>query len=128
MGIGPDPTLALVEDFEEAHNYGNLPWQGLPAEWQFPVFLCEELQSSSVLPVFFTRAGMVPLNEPTAIHRMRTVAITRFPPRVAQLTKLHHPTRSDLSVGCAGEEGPPSEGDDRDGPAYTRHAHAEAEQ
>jgi len=33
--------------------------QGLPTTWQFPVLLCEQLQSTTVVPVFLTREGLV---------------------------------------------------------------------
>ena len=33
--------------------------QGLPAYWHFPVFLCEELQSDTCLPVFLSKEGLL---------------------------------------------------------------------
>lgn len=35
-----------------------LELQKLPSQWTFPVFICEELQSPTCLPVFLTREGL----------------------------------------------------------------------
>lgn len=37
----------------------HLQSQGMTTTWQFPVLLCEQLQSATVLPVFLTHEGLV---------------------------------------------------------------------
>ena len=50
-------SAALTKDMR-SHLVQQLNKAGLPSYWQIPVILCEELQSPTVLPAFFTHEGL----------------------------------------------------------------------
>lgn len=81
-------SAALTKDMR-SHLVQQLDKAGLPSYWQIPVILCEELQSPTVLPAFFTHEGLT--------LTWRAVGKPGPPPRALQVLDLRLLVRTMLA-------------------------------